>query len=215
MNIILVGPPGAGKGTASQLMKKAYNLPYLSTGDVFRSEIQKGTELGKLAKELIDKGNFIPDDITVEIVKNAIAEMQGGYLLDGFPRNMNQVHAFEEMLERSNMKIDLVLHLHIEDEFIVDRLKDRQVCPTCQATYHRIDVPSKVEDVCDACGGNLVTREDDKPEFIQHRLNIYHETTEPIVAYYREKGLLKTIDSNCSVEEMDERIIVVMKEMMI
>ncbi|MFF2531608.1 adenylate kinase [Brevibacillus sp. NPDC058079] len=212
MNIILVGAPGAGKGTISTFLKREYQIPYLSTGDVFRAEIQKRTELGLLAKQLIDQGNFIPDDITIRMVKKALSEMKEGFLLDGFPRNLPQVHAFETFLQETGMQLDLVLHLDVNDSIILNRLMHRQVCPSCQATYHKIDIPPKREGLCDYCRSNLITREDDKPEHIENRLNIYHSTTKPIITYYKERGLLSSIKVDCSVQELYDRVQVVLKK---
>jgi adenylate kinase len=202
MNIILVGAPGAGKGTLSAFLKKEYNLPYLSTGDIFRAEIKRETELGQLARKLIDNGDFIPDDITLQVVKNALSELKNGYILDGFPRNLSQVEAFDEMLKIEGMHIDKVLHIYLNDEMVRNRLAYRQVCPSCQTIYHKKDLPPKTLNICDHCQTTLVVREDDKPELVNHRLEIYHDNTEPIIDHYESQGILETIFANCSIQEL-------------
>jgi adenylate kinase len=210
--MLIIGKPGAGKGTVAEYIQKKYGLTPLSPGNIFRSEIKKGTDLGILAKGLIDKGNFLPDEITIEIIKNALPELTNGYIMDGFPRNTVQARAFEDMLIQSNMHIDLVLHLDIDNEIIYKRLADRQVCPQCQATYHRLNLPSKEMDICDRCKVALVIREDDKPEYMKHRLDVYQEKTEPIIQYYFEKGLIETVQSDCDIDEMLERVTKIMDE---
>lgn len=205
MNIVLIGKPGAGKGTVSSYLKETSNLPYLSPGEIFRKEIQKGSELGKIAGELIDKGNFVPNEITNELVKNELTEMNKGFIMDGFPRNLVQAEAFENMLASLHLQIDVVLHLYVDNEVILNRLIHRQVCPACQKTFHKLNAPSKIVDICDDCGGGLEVRKDDKPEYIEHRLQVYDENTKPVVDYYEQKGLVITIDSNCSMEEMTLR----------
>lgn len=206
MNIVLIGKPGSGKGTISSFLKENAKLPYLSPGEIFRKEIQKGTELGKIAGELIDKGNFVPNDITNSLVKSALSEMKDGFIMDGFPRNMTQTEAFDNMLADLQLKINVVLHLYVDDQVIMDRLIDRQVCSSCQKTYHKVNAPSKVKDVCDDCGEMLVVREDDKPEYIHHRLKVYEDNTKPVVDYYEKRGLVITVGTNCSLEDMIQRI---------
>jgi adenylate kinase len=202
---VLVGPPGAGKGTVSIHMKSQYDIPYLSTGDIFRSEIKNGTELGRIADALISKGNFVPDDLTVEVVQSFLQDMHN-YVLDGFPRNLNQANIFDVMLNQKKSQLDAVIHLYLDDYIIKERLIHRLVCPSCSANYHTKNVPPKKEGICDKCETKLIQRVDDKPEFIEKRLAIYHETTSPIIDFYKNKGILYSIDSNCSVEEMFEKL---------
>ena len=214
MNLILMGLPGAGKGTQAEKIIDAYGIPHISTGDMFRAAMQNETALGLEAKSYMDKGALVPDEVTNGIVKERLAEpdTEKGFLLDGFPRTLDQAKALDAMLKDLNKKIDAVcivllvcvltgLHyninsdIHVGEEILVERLAGRFICSNCGATYHKIFNPTKVEDTCDRCGGHeFYQREDDKPETVKNRLAINIKNSEPILAYYKEQGLLNTID---------------------
>ena len=197
MNLILMGLPGAGKGTQAEKIIEAYGIPHISTGDMFRAAMQNETALGLEAKSYMDKGALVPDEVTNGIVKERLAEpdTEKGFLLDGFPRTLDQAKALDAMLKDLNKKIDAVIDIHVGEEILVERLAGRFICSNCGATYHKIFNPTKVEDTCDRCGGHeFYQREDDKPETVKNRLAINIKNSEPILAYYKEQGLLNTID---------------------
>lgn len=202
--ILLVGAPGAGKGTLSSYLRNTYKLPTLSTGDLFRRDIKNGTELGKLAASLINAGNFVPDDVTVSIVETGLDDLGESYILDGFPRNLEQAKRFDNLLAERGEELDIVVHLVATDDFVVDRLSGRRVCETCGETYHVTNNPSRVEGVCDVDGGVLSIREDDKPELIRHRLATYHDVTAPLLDYYADRGIVYKISGMTSVDELFE-----------
>jgi adenylate kinase len=212
MKLIYIGPPGAGKGTASSHTTKKYNIPSISTGDIFRNEMKQGTELGKLAKSLINDGNFIPDDIVVSIIQNTLRTIDD-YILDGFPRNLAQATIFDTMLLDANQKIDAVIHLGLNDNIIIKRLSNRLVCEGCANTYHKINSPSKIEGICDKCNSSLIQRPDDSPNTIKKRLEIYHTETELILDFYHKKGIVYSISSDCSMENMLSKIDEVLKKL--
>lgn len=190
MKLIILAAPGAGKGTQAELLSKHYNIPTISTGAILRKNISEGTELGNLAKQYINDGKFVPDDVMIQVVTSRLSEndCKNGFILDGFPRNINQADA----LEKAGVLIDAVLTIEVSDETIVERLGGRLECKECGSTYHKLYNAPKISGVCDKCGGVLVTREDDKPETIKERLNTYHTQTEPLKEYYDKKGLLRT-----------------------
>lgn len=206
MNLLIIGPPGAGKGTMGKLISNTYGIPALSTGDILREEIKKGTELGELVANLIDKGLFAPDDVMATIVQQSLSEQPNGFLLDGFPRSIVQTEVFEGILQQHDLKIDKVIALELDDSIIVGRLSGRVVCSSCGDTYHLENNPPKTVGICNECENSLVRRKDDEPEFIQKRLDIYHETTKPIIDFYSKKGILELIESDCSVEDQFSRI---------
>ena len=198
MNLIFLGAPGAGKGTLATLLSKDYGIPQISTGDLFRAAVKDGSELGGKVKGIMEKGELVPDSLTVELVKVRLGkpDAQQGYILDGFPRTVAQADALAEF-----QKIDAAVNFRISDELVIRRLSGRRVCRSCGAIYHIENMPPKKEGTCDACGGELYIRDDDKIESIKNRLRVYKEQTEPLIAYYREKGLLQEIDSSKSPED--------------
>ncbi|MBI5071727.1 adenylate kinase [Candidatus Falkowbacteria bacterium] len=204
LRIALFGPQGSGKGTQAEMLAKKYNLPVLSTGEVFRKEIKEQTELGKMASDLINRGQLVPDEITNGIVLGELRapKYQNGFILDGYPRNMNQLDILEK-----NIGLDWAILLLISDEEVQERLASRRVCSSCGAIYNIINKPSKKEEVCDICGGKLITRDDDKPEAIAKRLQIYHRETEQIINYYTEKGKIIKVDGAGLIEEVFEKIV--------
>ena len=198
--LLIIGPPGAGKGTMGSLIATRFGIPTLSTGEVLREEIKQGTELGALAASLIDKGHFVPDEVVGKIVRDALGRSKNGFLLDGFPRNLSQAEMFGEMLEEGGLGLDAVLYLDIEKEVLVRRLSSRVVCGGCGKGYNSLTMPPSREGVCDACGEALERRKDDAPEFIGTRFETYEAQTAPLVAYYEALGLLHRIESDCDAE---------------
>jgi len=203
LKLALFGPQGSGKGTQAEMLAKKYNLQVLSTGDIFRNEIKKQTELGKLAESLINGGRLVPDEITNKIVLGELAKekYKNGFILDGYPRNMDQLTYLEK-----NVGLDLAIELAINDEEVVKRLASRRVCSKCGAIYNISNKPPRKEGVCDLCGGKIEAREDDKPEAIKKRLAIYHGETESILKYYSGKGKLKRVSGASSIEKVFEEI---------
>lgn len=195
MNIIMLGAPGAGKGTIAVLIKEKYNLPHISTGDIFRANIKEETELGKLAKSYIDKGALVPDDVTINMVMDRLSndDCKSGYILDGFPRTIVQATEFEKALQKSNTKIDVCILVDGDDDMIANRLSGRRVCEKCGASYHIEHMKPVKEGICDKCGGNLIHRKDDTVDVIKDRLKTYHEQTQPLIDYYGKNGNLKTV----------------------
>ena len=204
MKLILLGGPGAGKGTQAMMIADKYKLPHISTGDIFRANIKEGTELGKKAKSYIDQGLLVPDELTCDLVVDRIAakDCENGYVLDGFPRTIAQADALTEALEKQGTEIDYAVDIEVPDELIVDRMGGRRVCLKCGATFHVVNNPSKTEGICDVCGDALVQREDDKPETVLNRLNVYHEQTQPLIEYYKGKGKLREVDGTRPVDDV-------------
>lgn len=203
MNLIFLGAPGAGKGTLANLLSKEYNIPQISTGDLFRAAVKEGSELGKQVQGIMEKGELVPDSLTVELVKERLAKPDAGdgYILDGFPRTIAQADALGGF-----QQIDAVINFAISDELVIRRLSGRRVCRSCGAIYHVDNMPPKVEGKCDRCGGELYIRDDDKIDSIKNRLRVYKEQTEPLIAYYRDKGLLQDIDSSKSPDNSLKQI---------
>jgi adenylate kinase len=202
MRIILMGPPGAGKGTQAEQLTKKLAVPHISTGDMFRKAIKEETELGKKAKSFMDQGKLVPDEVTIGIVKERLAEpdCQKGFLLDGFPRTVGQADALDTILKEMNVALDAVINITVFRELLIERLTGRRVCKSCGATYHVIFNPNKVDGVCDKCGGELYQRNDDKLETVGNRLDVYEAQTAPLIEYYEAKGLLKNIDGSQSMD---------------
>lgn len=208
MKIVLMGPPGAGKGTQAKLISKMYSIPHISTGDIFRKQISKNTPLGIKAKEIIDKGQLVPDDITIHMVEERIGleDCKVGFLLDGFPRTVVQAVALEAYLENKNDKLNAVILVEVPRADILERMTGRRVCLNCGASYHIKFNPTKVEGKCDACGNPVVHRVDDQDETVKRRLRIYDEQTLPLIKYYKEKKLLHTIDGTLDIKEVSKNI---------
>jgi len=208
MRIVLLGPPGAGKGTQAAKLVEKYDIPHISTGDIFRKHLKEQTKLGLKAKEYMDKGLLVPDELVVDIVKERLMEddCTKGFLLDGFPRTVEQADALEEELKKLNQKLDGVINIEVRDEIIIDRLTGRLVCKKCGATFHEKFNKPKQEGICDICGGELYTRDDDKVETVKNRLDVYKKQTQPLIDYYAKKGLLKTINGEADTETVFAKI---------
>lgn len=204
MKIIMLGAPGAGKGTQAKMIADKYGVPHISTGDIFRANIKNGTELGMEAKKYMDQGLLVPDELTVRILLDRVAQddCKNGYVLDGFPRTIPQAEVLDCELTKLGDHIDYAINVDVPDENIVKRMSGRRACLTCGATYHIEHVPPKKEGICDVCGSKLVLRDDDKPETVKNRLNVYHEQTQPLIDFYTEKGVLKTVDGTVPMEEV-------------
>ena len=204
MKIIMLGAPGAGKGTQAKMIADKYGVPHISTGDIFRANIKNGTELGMEAKKYMDQGLLVPDELTVRILLDRVAQddCKNGYVLDGFPRTIPQAEVLDSELTKLGDHIDYAINVDVPDENIVKRMSGRRACLTCGATYYIEHVPPKKEGICDVCGSELVLRDDDKPETVKNRLNVYHEQTQPLIDFYTEKGVLKTVDGTVPMEEV-------------
>lgn len=204
MKIIMLGAPGAGKGTQAKLIADQYQIPHISTGDIFRANIKNGTELGKKAKSYMDQGLLVPDELVVDLVVDRVAQddCENGYVLDGFPRTIPQATALDEALIKKGTGIDYALNVDVPDENIIRRMSGRRACVNCGATYHIVHIPTKVEGICDRCGSELILRDDDKPETVQKRLNVYHEQTQPLIDYYSKAGILVSVDGTKDMMEV-------------
>lgn len=204
MKIIMLGAPGAGKGTQAKKIADKYGIPHISTGDIFRANIKNGTELGKKAKTYMDQGALVPDELVVDLVVDRVAQddAKNGYVLDGFPRTIPQAEALDKALEAISEKVDYAINVEVPDENIINRMSGRRACVACGGTYHIKYIPTKVEGICDACGGELILRDDDKPETVKKRLDVYHEQTQPLIDYYTGKGILKEVDGTQDMEDV-------------
>ena len=204
MKIIMLGAPGAGKGTQAKKIAAKYGIPHISTGDIFRANIKNGTELGKKAKTYMDQGLLVPDELVVDLVVDRVNQddCENGYVLDGFPRTIPQAEALTEALEKMGQKVDFAIDVNVPDENIVKRMGGRRACVTCGATYHMVYAPTKKEGICDTCGGELILRDDDKPETVQKRLNVYHDQTQPLIDYYTKQGILKAVDGTQDMNDV-------------
>jgi len=204
MNIILFGPPGAGKGTQAKKMVDFYGIPQVSTGDILRANVREGTELGLAAKAYMDKGELVPDEVLIGIIKNRLKEQdcEKGFILDGYPRTIPQADALATILDEIDKPIDVVLNLEVPDEELVERISGRLMCNNCGASYHRNFNPPKKEGVCDVCGGELSQRADDREEAVQNRLNVYKKQTQPLIDYYAKQGILVSLDGTKDINEV-------------
>lgn len=204
MKIIMLGAPGAGKGTQAKKIADKYQIPHISTGDIFRANIKNGTELGKKAKTYMDQGLLVPDELVVDLVVDRLAQddCKNGCVLDGFPRTIPQAESLDEALAAKGEAIDYAIDVDVPDENIISRMSGRRACVACGATYHIVHIPTKVEGVCDRCGEKLILRDDDKPETVKKRLTVYHEQTQPLIDYYTKKNVLKSVDGTKDMEEV-------------
>ncbi len=209
MRLVLVGPPGAGKGTQAQFIAAYFAIPKISTGDIFRANVSQGTELGMAAKRYMDAGDLVPDAVTIAMVRGRLKEddASDGFLLDGFPRNVPQAETLDAMLAEFGIKLDVVLELVVDDEEVIRRLSGRRTCRTCGHIWHVDFEPPDKDGICDDCGGGLFQRDDDRPETIRHRLDVYAEQTAPLVAFYADRGILIGIDATGLVEDITDRAI--------
>ena len=212
MKIIMLGAPGAGKGTQAKQIADKYSIPHISTGDIFRANIKNGTELGKKAKQYMDQGALVPDELTCDLAMDRIQQddCKNGFVLDGFPRTIHQAEALDAALGKINEKMDYAIDVDVPDENIVNRMSGRRACLNCGATYHLISIPPKVEGICDRCGSEIVLREDDKPETVQKRLKVYHEQTQPLIDYYKNQGILKSVDGTQPMDEVFKAIVTIL-----
>lgn len=209
MNIIMLGAPGAGKGTQAKKIAAKYDIPHISTGDIFRANIKNGTELGNKAKTYMDQGLLVPDELVVDLVVDRVQQddCKNGYVLDGFPRTIPQAEALDKALAALGDKVDYAIDVNVPDENIVNRMGGRRACVGCGATYHLVYAPTKTEGICDVCGKELILRDDDKPETVQKRLNVYHEQTQPLIDYYTNDGILKTVDGTVDINDVFAAIV--------
>lgn len=214
MKIIMLGAPGAGKGTQAKKIAAKYRIPHISTGDIFRANIKNGTELGNRAKTFMDQGLLVPDELVVDLVVDRVkqADCSNGYVLDGFPRTIPQAEALDTALKIINEKMDYAVNVEVPDSNIVNRMSGRRACLTCGATYHIVHIPTKVEGICDSCGGQLVLRDDDKPETVLKRLKVYHDQTQPLIEYYTTQGVLIEVDGTKDMADVFEAIVKVIEE---
>ena len=212
MKIIMLGAPGAGKGTQAKQIAEKYSIPHISTGDIFRANIKQGTELGKKAKTYMDQGLLVPDELTCDLVMDRIQQedCKNGFVLDGFPRTIPQAEALDAALTKIGQKMDYAIDVDVPDENIINRMSGRRACLNCGATYHIISIPPKKEGVCDTCGNELVLREDDKPETVKKRLDVYHAQTQPLIEYYTKQGILKSVDGTQPMEDVFAAIVTVL-----
>ena len=202
MKIVMLGAPGAGKGTQAKKIADKYQIPHISTGDIFRANIKEGTELGKKAKTFMDAGKLVPDELTIDLLMDRISrpDCANGYVLDGFPRTIPQAESLEAALEKRGETIDYAINVEVPDENIIHRMSGRRACLNCGATYHVVHIPTKVEGICDRCGSELVLRDDDKPETVKKRLDVYHEQTQPLIEFYSQRGVLVNVDGTRDME---------------
>ena len=209
MQLLLMGPPGAGKGTQAVKLVEKFSIPQISTGDMFRAAVKEGTELGKKAKACMEAGTLVPDEVTVGIVRERLAkdDCKGGFILDGFPRTVEQAEALEKILDELNLKLTKVLNIHVPAEYLIERAIGRRICKTCGATYHVKFNPPKSDDACDNCGGNLYQRADDNEDTMKKRLSVYEDSTRPLIDYYKKVGVYVEIDGRQPIEKVTEDLV--------
>lgn len=209
MKIIMLGAPGAGKGTQAKKIAAKYEIPHISTGDIFRANIKEGTELGKKAKTYMDQGLLVPDELVCDLVVDRVQQddCKKGYVLDGFPRTIPQAESLDAALSRLGEAVDYAINVEVPDENIVKRMGGRRACVGCGATYHLVYAAPKKEGICDNCGAELILRDDDKPETVQKRLGVYHEQTQPLIDYYTKRGILKEVDGTMDMGDVFKAIV--------
>ena len=209
LRAVLLGPPGAGKGTQAAMLVEKYEIPHISTGDIFRKNIKEGTELGKKAQEYMNAGKLVPDELVCDLVADRLSQddCANGFLLDGFPRTINQAEALDKYLSENDGKLDIVINIAVDKEELITRLTGRRVCKACGASYHIVNIPPKVEGVCDVCGGELFQRADDNLETVENRINVYENETAPLIDYYKNQGSLADIDGTKPLEEVFGQIV--------
>lgn len=214
MKIIMLGAPGAGKGTQAKMIADKYSIPHISTGDIFRANIKNNTELGKKAKTYMDQGLLVPDDLVVDLIMDRFkeADCANGYVLDGFPRTIPQAEALDNALNAIGEKVDYAINVEVPDANIVTRMSGRRACVGCGATYHIVYNPTRTENICDRCGKELILRDDDKPETVQKRLAVYHEQTQPLISYYEKKGVMKEVDGTVDMKDVFDAIVAILGE---
>ena len=214
MKIIMLGAPGAGKGTQAKMIAEKCGIPHISTGDIFRANIKNGTELGAKAKEYMDKGLLVPDELVCDLVVDRIqqADCEKGYILDGFPRTIPQAEALENALNAIEQKLDYAIDIDVPDENIINRMSGRRACVGCGATYHVLFNPTKVEGKCDVCGESLILRDDDKPETVKKRLDVYHTQTQPLIDFYTKRNVLVEVDGTQSMDKVFDDIMKILGE---
>lgn len=214
MKIIMLGAPGAGKGTQAIKIADKYGIPHISTGDLFRSNIGNNTELGREAKKYMDAGKLVPDELTVRMLFDRVSneDCKNGYVLDGFPRTIAQAEVLEEEVGKRDDRIDFAINVDVPDDHIIRRMSGRRACPKCGATYHIEHVPPKKEGICDSCGEQLILRNDDAPETVQKRLNVYHEQTQPLIDFYDKRKILRTVDGTKDLQDVFQEIVKILGE---
>lgn len=213
MKIVMLGAPGAGKGTQAQMISEKFNIPHISTGDIFRYNIKNGTELGKKAKGYMDAGQLVPDELTIEILLDRVAgdDCKDGYILDGFPRTIPQAQALTDVLSKNGDQIEYAIDVEVPDDNIIKRMSGRRTCPECGASYHIQYIPPKKEGICDNCGAALVQRDDDKPETVQNRLSVYHDQTQPLIDFYRGQNVLHEVDGTKEMNDVFADIVKILE----
>ena len=213
MKIVMLGAPGAGKGTQAKMIAEKYHIPHISTGDIFRANIKECTELGTKAKQYMDQGLLVPDELVVDLVADRLTweDTKNGCVLDGFPRTIPQAQALTEVLAAKGEKVDFAIDIDIPDQNIIERMGGRRACVNCGATYHIVNIPPKTEGKCDHCGADLVLRDDDRPETVKKRLEVYHDQTQPLIEYYTKEGVLKEVDGTCGMADVFAQICAVLE----
>lgn len=212
MRVLLLGPPGAGKGTQGRRLAERYGISYIASGDLFRSNVSEGTELGLLAKKYMDAGELVPDDVTIRMVMEAIGSAGEGFLLDGFPRTMAQARSLDGELDRAGTPLTAALLLSLDEEIAIKRIAGRRTCERCGAPYNVEFNPPRAEGRCDLCGGTLVQRSDEREDVVRHRLDVYHESTAPLIGYYADRGVLREIDASGSEDEVTASAVAALRE---